>query len=292
MGVRRQHEPAGDRVDPFDPGWSPVSGDAAPTPDATMDGSDEPSERRPSIPLRDWALLAVNMLFVLAGAAMLPSDPHGAVVTLALFGSGAAFSLVMIVGKRRQTPVGGAVVEVAGGVPIRARRAVAVLAGVWLFLLGAVMAWFGDAYPLFFRLLSVSIAAFGLSVLVAVAFFGHPRGFLRFEDDGFYYGGGRWCVRIPWEAIAGIEESELNGNPFLLLWVTDPAGLEVDPPAATPALARHLQSNATWVGAHFAIHSGKYGIPVAVLAAAIRRYAADPLARAALRRRRLPGPGG
>lgn len=238
--------------------------------------------------LADWALLLIGLVFVAAGLIILPRKPDVGIVTLAFFGSCTGVFAATILRKLRYRRFRATRTEVMGGVPIYPSRLRAGLLGAWMLVLGVVLYVFGTEYPPLFRWLAIFVALVGVVILLGVIVRRLPAGFMQFDPDALTLGQSKWSVRVPWSGIAEIAEGEIHSNPTLLLWVHDVHALEVLPDSMRARLEKRIESNLTWLGAHFAIMASQYGIDLPVLTAAVRLYVAEPDARAELGRHRLP----
>ena len=237
--------------------------------------------------LKDWALLAIGVVFSVAGVFILSSDRDVGIVTLAIFGTCTAVFAMQIWGKLRARNFTASQVEVAGGVPIRPKRTLGLILGGWMLALGIVLVVFGATYGAPFRWLSGIIAVVGAVLLIATALGRFPGGYLQFDPDALTIAQAKWRVAIPWDEISGVTESEFSGNPMLLIVVTDAASLIIDPPEAAAAVYKAIAKNQSMIGAEFAVMTTHYGIDLPILAAAVTHYARNRKARASLRQRSL-----
>lgn len=244
------------------------------------------SRKYPRPSWRDWTLLAIALLFVIAGLLILPRDPNVGIVTLAFFGSCAVVFLASIARAARFHHFRATRVEVAGGVPIRPSRGRILLVGGWLTVLGFVILTFGAPYPLLIGVLAGFIAVVGLIVVTGALIGWFSREFLQFDWDAFTIAKRGYRARIPWDHIAHLEAGAYNNNPILLIWVDDlravifaPEGAEADAYKATAGVQM--------LGAHFALMTSWYSFDLAVLTAAILSYARDANARDHLKQHRL-----
>ena len=247
------------------------------------------NSRYPRPTLRDWGLLAISVLFVLAGLLIIFDKPDVGIVTLAFFGTCAAVFISTILQKLRFRRFRAVGFEVAGGVPIRPLRGRLLLLGAWLAILGAVMQVYGGAYPLLFRILAVFVSAIGVAIILGVLTRLIPREFLQFDPDALTIARGRWRARLPWDDIADLREVFLQDNPVLLIAVADFAAVSVDPPEAQAQVLKALSRNHSLYGEScFAVMPAVYGIDLPVLTGAVARYVLDHAARRELGRRALP----
>lgn len=233
---------------------------------------------------RDTLLLLINLLFVLGGLFILPSDRERGIVTLAFFGSCLAVTLYMRWQVWFGDPFRLRMVTVPGGVRITPKRGLLYLIGGWLAVLGIVLTVFGGGYPAPFRWLSMFMAAVGIAAFGAALFRLLPRGHMQFDPDALEIGEGRWAVRIPWPMISGVGEADYRMNRMVLIAVAgDSADLTVIPDSRRAKAEKRMAFNRNWAGASFVIMPSHYGIGADVLSGAIERYSHDETARAELR---------
>lgn len=238
--------------------------------------------------LQDWLLLVIGAAFVLMGLAVLSKDPTAGLVTIAFFGSCLGVAVINIVRKRRYqsyAALAPAHVSVAGGVPIRPKKSIAVAMSLWLIGLGLIMAVAGARYPLAFRLIGVVLMILGAGMLIAIWKNWVPAGFLQFDPDAFTIGYRRFAVRIPWDNIASVMEGEYHSNPVLLLDVHDAAAITAVPPDALARAMKAIATNRTWAGADFMVMTTQFGLDLPVLSETVLRYAQDQSARVSLQKR-------
>jgi len=240
--------------------------------------------------MRNWLLVLLNLAFIGAGLVMIRDEPHMAIVTIAFFGSCLAITLVMMFQWRLNDLVRVRKISVVGGVRIKPRRTFLYVTGAWMIALGLILYWFGDGYPLLFRLIGLLIAVVG-AVFGGAALLGRlPRGHLRFDPDAFELGHGAYAVRIPWDAISRVADAEYHMNPVLLITLHDERMLTVVPSDKTAAALKLIASNRAWTGADYMLMPSQYGLTLSALGSAILRYVNDPAARAELVPA-LPPPG-
>jgi hypothetical protein len=251
---------------------------------------DEPhySRNRPRPTTREWLLVAINTLFVVAGIVILPHEPDGAIVTIAFFGTCLVVSLGTVLRKLRDRRFAAETLAVAGGVPIRPSNIIMPLLGGWLAILGVVLFVFGHDYPLLFRAIAVFIAVVGVVVLALALMRRLPGGFLRFDPDALTIAQRRWRARIPWDNILIVHEGEYASNPMLRLRVVDLDGLDIAPAEARAAALRDIARTQALMGAEFVVMTAQYGIDLPLLAGTVARYVQDRAARAELRPRLTP----
>lgn len=237
--------------------------------------------------LRDWALLAIGVAFVLMGLIILPSNLNVGIVTLAFFGPCAALFVWIIIRKlraRRPLPLK---VEITGGVPIRQSVTHILLSGGTLLLMGAVLVVFGRSYGIVFWSLSWVMALAGGAVLLARALGWLGTGYIQFEPNGITIGQRGWAYTAPWDQVTEVHEAEYHSNPLLLIWLADLGSLTVAPPQARARVLANLMSSSRNLGAPIAIMTSQYSLDLPLLSAAVRRYASNPSARAELAQRLL-----
>lgn len=242
-------------------------------------------DRRPLPSWRDWMLLGISIVLVVAGAVLLASEePEAGIVTLALFGSCLVSFAAQIRRKFRYRAYEATEISVTGGVPIRSSLAVLIGKGLWLIALGTIMIVFGGGYPLEFRLLAGGVVLAGVGTIVAVTLGGYATSFLQFDPEGLTYGERGWRIQVPWDRITAVREVSFHDNPLLQITVAELDSLAVVPAEATARARTRLAANVRWSGAPLAIWASRYGIDLPVLASAITHYVANPAARASLTR--------
>lgn len=224
-------------------------------------------------------MLAINIGFVVMGFVILPSKPDVGFVTLAFFGSCLVVASGTILRKFRFRRFSAENVQVPGGVPIRQCRALFLILGGWLLMLGTILAVVGAGYPMMFRILGGGVGLVGLGLFAAAVAGWLPGGFLQFDPDHLTIGQGGWLARIPWDAIAGLHEGELHSNPVLFIVVSDLGSLTVEPPSAAPKAMKSIARSRGLMGADFTIMSAQYCVDLPVLSDAIARFANEPAAR-------------
>src|SRR5215475_7936450 len=140
-----------------------------------MTVSDSPYPR-PGV--KDWALLAINIVFVALGLLLHKSDV--AIVTLALFGPCLIVTIGTVLRKFRFRRFRALKAEIVGGVPIRASRAQALAAALMLLLMGTIIVLFGRSYPLLMWTLAWLLALMGGALTIAVLCGLVPNDYVRF----------------------------------------------------------------------------------------------------------------
>lgn len=230
----------------------------------------------------DWLLLTVNIVFVAMSLIILPSDFELGITSLTMFGGCLVFSAAIILRKYRFQKFSAETVRVLGGVPIRPKTTALLVMSFWLLAFGLINIIVGQSHQLPMRVLSVLIAVLG-AVLVLGVFAGWwPRGFVQFDPAHFTIGYRNWLVRVPWDEIAAIQESELHSNPVLLIAVGDLTTLVIEPPGASGRAMKGIASTRSMTGTEFMIMTARYGIDLPVFSDAIARYAKDVSARTEL----------
>lgn len=239
--------------------------------------------------MRNWALLLLNLAFVVLGFVMLPSDPSKGIVTIAFFGSCLAITLAMMYQWRLNALIRVRAISVVGGAKITPRRTHLYVSGIWMLVLGLVLYVFGTSYPFLFRLIGLFISLVG-ACLAGAALLGYlPRGHMRFDAEALEIGLRASTVRIPWDNIAAVVEGEYHMNPVLLIEVGDDNALQVLPPAKHETAMNSIATSRAWTGAAFMLMPSQYGLTLGTLSAAITQYRNDPAARATLKSA-LPAP--
>ena len=233
----------------------------------------------------DFVLVAINAMFVAAGIVILPRDPNTGIVTLAFFGSCLALALHTLWRKYKahafETQENVAV-SVAGGAPIRARRAPHIVLGLWIGALGLIIVVFGGGYPAAMRIIGAILLLVGFG-LAGATFAGLLlRSHLQFDPDGLTIADKGVAATIAWDNIAGLAEAEVSSNPLVLITVHDPDRVAVAPAEKTETLFKRIGSARAFYGADFAVATTHYGFDAPMLIAAIAKYAREPEARAAL----------
>lgn len=244
-------------------------------------------EPHPPPSWNDWLHVVLNGLFVAGGLLMLPSERDVAIVTLAFFGTGLAVSLWRVVTAFRLRRQVFDDVGVVGGVPIRASRRIIFAISLWLTVLGVVLFAFGHDYPLVFRIIAVFMSLAGAGATAYMLLGGGTHGYLQFDSDALTIGEKNWRARVPWNSMAHAAESELYGNPAVILWVAD-EDVVIEPPShRESALHTIAKTRALYSGASFVLPAFRYEIDAPLLLAAVERYRNDETARAELGRRAL-----
>ena len=240
--------------------------------------------RHPPPTVRDWALLAIGVVFVAMGLFILPHDPNVGITTLAFFGSCLAVFAATIMRKLRVRRFKAEFIEVTGGVAIRPQRWRMLLLGAWLLALGVILLVFAKDAPDLIRWIAGFIAVVGASVMAGVLAGRLPGGYLQFDPEGLTVAYRPWRTVIPWDQIAAVHDSELVDNPIVLVGVHDISALVIEPASARPKALETLVRNEARYGTAFMIMVTHYGIDAPLLAQTVERYAVNPTAREGLRR--------
>ena len=237
----------------------------------------------------DFLAIVINAVIGLLGLVLLPSKPDVGIVTASFFGTGAVFLGWLQWERYSDHKLALTSVEVAGGVRIYPRRAFMVGMGVWMAALGLVMLVFGAVFSVVFQGIAAFIAFVGVVLTVAAMFRLYPAGFLQFEPDGLIIGQRGWQILIPWDAIYGVVQSEIQSNPIIRLGIEDPLAVVVSPASAQAKADKAMNGGTLTNWGPFIIFPMHYGIPSSVLAGAIMQYAKNAAARRGLGTKRLQG---
>lgn len=250
---------------------------------------EEPS--RPALPpgpsWRDWALLAVNVVFVGMGLVLLPVKFDVAIVTLTFFGFCALVPITTILRKRRNRRLRLLRAAVVGGVRIRPSRLRTLALGVGLLLLGAVLIVFGRGYPWLMHVVVWIISATGAVLTVGVLVGKFPVGYLMFTPRGLTIARRKYTSLVSWDDMVMWDSAEFHDNPVLRIWVRPGAISVVEPPSESSRAEADSVSSLAWMGAPIAIMTSGYGLDVPVVLLAIERYVREPGSRAELDSSRL-----
>lgn len=243
----------------------------------------------PAPAFRDWALFAISLAFVAAGLVVLPSAPDQAIVTVAFFGTCAAFFAATIIRKLRYRRMHGLRVEISGGVPIRQSRGFRIALGAGLAALGAVLVVFGRGYGIVFWSISWFMAAAGAALILGVLSGRIAAGYIQFDPHGITFAQRNWAYTVPWDNISEIAGGELNSNAVLSIWLHDLKAVDVTPPDAAHDVFKAFFKSIRWTGAPITIMTAHYGVALPLLVSAMERYISEPAAREELVPR-LPAP--
>src|SRR5262245_45431794 len=191
-----------------------------------MTASDS-SYPRPGV--RDWALLAINIVFVAAGLLILLHKSDVGIVTLAFFGPCLIVTGGTVLRKFRFRRFRALKAEIVGGIPIRASRAQLLCLAVMLTLMGAIIVLFGRSYPLLFWMLAWLITLIGGALTIAVLSGLIPSDYLKFDPEGITFGHARYSYMVPWDNIARLSAGHMHDNPALFISLHDYGRVTVHP---------------------------------------------------------------
>ena len=250
-----------------------------------MTGSDE---LYPKPGIRDWALLAIGIVFVLCGVIVLPSNRDVGIVSLAMFGPATVVAATIILRKRRFRRERALKAEIVGGVPIRQSRAIVITSAATLAAMGVIFILFGNSYGPIFLALAWLITVIGGGLLVGALLRRWPNDFIQFDPEGITFGRTRYTFMVPWEAIARVSAGHYSNNPAAFMWLHDQTRIMVHPVEQYQRALKQLAWNTGWTGAPIFMLTSNYGLDLPLFMMALERYLADPAARAELARRQLP----
>lgn len=238
--------------------------------------------------IKDWLLLVVSAAFTVGGLAIaLGEGDRAGFAAASFFGACTVVAIWSIVHKFRvRSHARATSVEVCGGVPLEARRAHRLTTTLGVAMVGAVMAWFGGNVGTVIVVIGAGMALLGVTLTVLLALDLLPRVFLQFEPEGLRIGEGSYTFLLEWDNIAMVAPGDLHGNDVVLIRVRDlrRLGATVDGAAnGGRRLARLLRWNQKLFEADVALMPMLFGLDMALLAHALRRYASDPSARERLR---------
>jgi hypothetical protein len=232
----------------------------------------------------DWWLIVGGAIFVFLGAIIVPSDPAMGICGIAFFAGPLCLGLVNIVQKRRFLRPAPLRVEIAGGVPIPASRAVLITGGVWCCGI-AVAAAFAQPVALLFLV-------FGFGGLGAYVFWGlatgrFPADYLQFDPGGITFGRWGWSFSVAWDDILSVG-ADLQEIPILYIMLPSPDVAHIERRRGRPKVFTLFGKDSVPNPIH--INPIQYGFDLKLLLKALRRYLVDPRARAELGRRSLLAP--
>jgi hypothetical protein len=238
--------------------------------------------------IEDWLLLVVSATFTVGGLAIaLGKGDRAGFAAAAFFGGCTLVAIWSIVHKLRvRSNARATSVEVCGGVPLEARRAHKLTTSVGVAIVGAVMAWFGAKIGTVIVVIGAGMALLGVALTVLLALNLLPRVFLQFEPEGLRFGQGSYTFLLEWNNIAMVAPGDLHGNDVVLIHVRDlrRLGATVDGAAnGGRRLARLLRWNRKLFEADVALMPMLFGLDMALVAHALKRYISDPSARESLR---------
>jgi hypothetical protein len=238
--------------------------------------------------LRDWALLAIGVVFVICGAILLPHNRDVGIVSLAMFGPCTVVAAIIILRKLRFRRLRALKAEIVGGVPIRQSRVLVIASGATLAVMGAIFILFGHSYGLVFLVLAWVIAVIGAGLLIGALSGWWPNDSIQFDPQGITFGRTGYTFTVPWEAIARVSAGQFSNNPAVFMWLHDNSSIVVHPVERRLRALKHLAWNTGWTGAPIVILTSNYGMDQPLLMIALERYLAEPAARAELARRQIP----
>ena len=250
-----------------------------------MTASDS-SYPRPGV--RDWALLAINIVFVVLGLFILLHERDVGIVTLAFFGPCLIVSGGTVLRKFRFRRFRALKAEIVGGILIRPTRTQPLSIALVLTLMGAVIVLFGRSYGLIFWSLAWAMALIGGALTVAVLSRLIPNDYLKFDPEGITFGRARYSYVVPWDNIAQVSAGHIYDNPALFIWLRDHSGVTVHPSEKRARVLKSFASGMAWAGAPIALLPSRYGIDLPVLMLALERYLSEPTARRELAHRLIP----
>jgi len=250
-----------------------------------MTAADSPYPR-PGV--KDWALLAINVIFVALGLLLLLHKSDVAIVTLALFGPCLIVTVSGVLRKFRFRRFRALKAEIVGGVPIRPTRTQPLSIALVLTLMGVVVVLFGRSYGLIFWSLAWAMALIGCALTIAVLSGLIPNDYLKFDPEGITFARARYSYMVPWESIAQVSAGHIYDNPALFIWLRDHSGVTVHPSEKRARVLKSFATGMTWAGAPIALLPSRYGIDLPVLVLALERYLTEPTARSELAHRLIP----
>jgi len=253
-----------------------------------MTVSDTPYPR-PGV--KDWALPAINIVFVALGLLLLLHKSDVAIVTLALFGPCLIVTVGTVLRKFRFRRFRALKAEIVGGVPIQPTRTQPLSTALVLTLMGAVIVLFGRSYGLIFWSLAWAMALIGGALTVAVLLGLIPNDYLKFDPEGITFGRARYSYVVPWDNIAQVSAGHIYDNPALFVWLRDHSGVTVYPGEKRGRVLKSFATGTAWAGAPIVLMPSRYGIDLPMLMLALERYLTEPTARSELAHRLLPSAG-
>jgi hypothetical protein len=241
---------------------------------------------RPGV--RDWALLAINIVFVALGLFILLHERDVGIVTLAVFGPCLVVTVGTVLRKFRFRRLRALKAEIVGGVPIRQSRAQTLITALVLTLMGVVIVLFGHSYGLIFWTLAWLMAVTGGALTIAVLLGLIPNGYVRFDPEGITFGRTRYSYLVPWDNIAAVRTGQVHDNPALFIWLRDYDAITVQPSAKRAQVRKSFATGMAWAGAPIMLLPSHYGIDLPFLILALQRYLTEPAARSELAHRLIP----
>ena len=248
----------------------------------------DPDTIYPKPTFRDWALLAISVVFVVGGIILLPSNRDVGIVSIAMFGPCAAVAVIIIMRKLRFRRLRALKAEIVGGVPIRQSRVLVIASGATLTAMGTIFILFGHSYGPVFLVLAWVIALIGGGLLIGALTGLWPNNSIQFDPEGITFGRTGFAFTVPWDNIAQVSAGAMNNNPAVFIRLHDYTGIIVHPNEQRERALKRLAWSAGWAGAPIVILTSNYGMDLPLFMAALERYLADPSTRAELARRLLP----
>jgi hypothetical protein len=254
----------------------------------TVSESPYPKSPYPKPGVKDWALLAINIVFVALGLFILLHERDVGIVTLAFFGPCLIVSGGAVLRKLRFRRFRALKAEIVGGVPIRASRAQALATGLVLLLMGVIIVLFGRSYPLIMWMLAWLCALIGGALTIAVLSGLIPNDYLKFDPEGITFGRARYSYMVPWDTIAQVSTGHVHNNPALFISLHGYEGVTVHPREKRDQVLKSFAWGTGWAGAPIMLLPSRYGIDLPMLMLALERYLTEPTARRELAHRLIP----
>jgi hypothetical protein len=238
--------------------------------------------------VKDWALLAINIVFVVLGLLILLHERDVGIVTLAFFGPCLIVSGGTVLRKFRFRRFRALKAEIVGGVPIRASRTQALTTALVLLLMGTIIVVFGRSYPLIMWLLAWLTALIGGGLTIAVLLGLIPNDYFKFDPEGITFARARYSYMVPWDNIAQVSTGHVHDNPALLISLHGYEGVTVHPREKRDRVLKSFAWGTGWAGAPIMLLPSRYGIDLPMLMLALERYLTEPTARSELAHRLIP----
>jgi hypothetical protein len=238
--------------------------------------------------VKDWALLAINIVFVALGLFILPHNRDVGIVSLALFGPCLVVTAGTVLRKFRFRRIRALKAEIVGGVPIRQSRTQTLVTALVLTLMGVIMILFGRSYGLIFWSLAWLMALLGGTLTIAVLWGLIPNGYLKFDPEGITFGHTRYSYMVPWDNIARLSAGHMHDNPALFIWLHDYGRVTVQPSEKKAQVLKSFAWGTGWAGAPIMLLPSRYGMDLPLLMLALERYLNEPTARSELAHRLVP----
>jgi hypothetical protein len=238
--------------------------------------------------VKDWALLAINVVFVAAGLLIVPHKSDVGIVTLAFFGPCLIVTVGTVLRKFRFRRFRALKAEIVGGVPIRASRTQALATALVLTLMGVIIVLFGRSYPLIMWMLAWLTALLGGALTIAVLSGLIPNDHLKFDPEGITFARARYSYMVPWDNIAQVSAGHMHDNPALFISLHDYNRVTVHPREKRDRVLKSFAWGTGWAGAPIMLLPSRYGIDLPVLMLALERYLTEPTMRSELAHRLIP----